>query len=788
MAADVGDNPLKACRMDVNSSRRENNLLDNLTDDQRQAVSHVEGPLLILAGPGSGKTRVVTHRIAHLVQQGIHYRNILGLTFTNKAADEMRQRLSRLVPGQPPWMGTFHGFCSRLLRRHGQLVGLAENFSILDTTDSRRMLKNAVKEAGITLTHTSIDAISNEISWAKSRLMLPDDYQPRYGQMAGDLTREIYPAYRRLLLESNSVDFDDLLLHVATMLADTEALREELDERFRFILVDEYQDTNMAQYAIVRKLSMVHRNLAVTGDPDQSIYGWRGADVSNILRFEEDYPDVKVVRLERNYRSTKNILRVAGALIENNIHRKPKDLYTENDEGLPVRLVRYMTGYDEADNIAVQIGAAVATGQREYRDFAIFYRVNALSRGLEHSLRRLEIPYQVVRGLEFYQRKEVRDVLAYLQLLDNPRNDVAFQRIINVPPRGIGKKSLEHLQQHARRHGMSMFEATQEVGLIESLTRRASVSITNFMVMMKSIAADPDQHLAELVARLANESGMREFLGGQDESLDEDRLANIDELISAAREFDEMFPEDGLERFLEQSALVADTDRLDPDPDQVTLMTMHAAKGLEYPSVFIIGVEAGLIPHERSRESEMQIEEERRLLFVGITRAEQELQMSYTRRRMTRGVHRTAVASEFLIELPRGEMELVEPPVAANYPEDLGGSLDDFLDAGHDNRFDGIDDPGFGSEQHADASGNEHLSTKLTGGAADDPDQNQQAIPALAPEDYSEGMTVEHARYGTGTVVKLSGTGQKRTALIAFFGGEEKIFRLAFAQLAVIGD
>ena len=774
--------------MDVNSPRADETLLDSLTDAQREAVEHVEGPLLILAGPGSGKTRVVTHRIAHMVQQGIHPRNVLGLTFTNKAADEMRQRLARLVPGPPPWMGTFHGFCSRLLRRHGPLVGLAENFSILDTSDSRRMLKNSVKEAGITLTHTSLDTIRDEISWAKSHLMLPENYQPRYGQMAGDLTREIYPVYRRLLLETNSVDFDDLLLHIATLLSETESVREELDHRYRFILVDEYQDTNMAQYAIVQKLSMIHRNLAVTGDPDQSIYGWRGADVSNILRFEEDYPDVRVVRLERNYRSSKSILRVADALIENNQHRKQKELYTNNDEGQPVRLVRYMTGYDEADDIANQIGASVSSGSRQYRDCAIFYRVNALSRALEHALRRLQIPYQVVRGLEFYQRKEVRDLLSYLQLLNNPRNDVAFQRIINVPPRGIGKKSLEHLERHARRHQVSFFEAAREVGLIESLTRRASVSITNFVALISGISADPDQQLAELVTRVASESGYREFLGEKEDLHDEDRLANIDELISAAREFDEMFPDEGLERFLEQTALVADTDQLDPDPDQVTLMTLHAAKGLEFPLVYIVGVEAGLLPHERSRDDEMQCEEERRLLFVGITRAEQELQLSYSRRRMMRGTHRTAIASEFLMELPRGEMEMIEPPGEGDYPHDPADTDNDFLDPGLDDQFDGIDEIHEESVISSTVSAIEDLSQQLTTAAAMARDQLGSPPAGMAPEEYTEGMLVEHPSYGQGRIQKLSGRGPKRTATVKFFSGEEKKFRLAFAPLAAIGE
>jgi DNA helicase-2/ATP-dependent DNA helicase PcrA len=758
----------------------------SLTEAQLAAVHHKDGPLLILAGPGSGKTRVVTHRIAQLLESGVSARNLLGLTFTNKAADEMRLRLTRLVAGQPPWMGTFHGFCSRLLRRHGELVGLHDNFSILDTSDARRMLKSAVQEAGITLTHTSIEAITDEISWAKSSLMLPDNYQPRFGQLVGDLTRDIYPVYRQLLLQANAVDFDDLLLHVATLLADSAELRAELDQRFRYILVDEYQDTNMAQYAIVRRLSIDYPNLAATGDPDQSIYGWRGADVSNILRFEEDYPTVKVIRLEQNYRSCGNILKVADALISHNVHRKPKQLFTENPAGAPVRLVCYLAGQEEADDIANQIAAAVAGGRARFRDFAIFYRVNALSRGLEHALRRLEIPYQVVRGLEFYQRKEVKDLLAYLQLLDNPRNDVALQRIINVPPRGIGKKSLQHLEHHARRHQVSMFEAAREVGLIESLTRRASVAISNFVAIISGLGIDPDQTLDELVAEVVNESGYREHLSKEEESMGQDRLANVEELISAAREFAEQFPDDGLARFLEQAALASDSDERDAEPDQVTLMTMHAAKGLEFPNVFIVGVEAGMLPHERSRDDPLQREEERRLLFVGITRAEQQLQLSYTRRRMMRGSFRTAIASEFLLELPRSEMQVIKPPSASQYIGNSAGAEDHFVDEPLDDQFDGIDAPLIDTLTELEQDPPQQDAAQLTTAAEmlDDADGSAQ----LAPEDYTTGMLVQHSQYGPGCIIQLSGTGQKRTAMIKFLSGEEKKFRLAFAKLMALSQ
>src|SRR6188768_71877 len=428
-------------------------IFESLTEAQLAAVMHVDGPLLILAGPGSGKTRVVTHRVAHLLHQGISGKQILALTFTNKAADEMKARLARLVPLPTVWMGTFHRFCARLLRIHGSLVGLSENYSIYDMDDSRRMMAEAILDEGVDLSHTTPEAISHAISWAKNNLMGPEEYVPRRGHVVGGIVQRVYPAYQRRLLAANAVDFDDLLLHVAKLLKENPEVRRRLDERYRYILVDEYQDTNLAQYAIVRALSIDHPNLAVTGDPDQSIYGWRGANLSNILEFEKDFPSVKVVRLEQNYRSTKAILRVADELIRHNVRRKQKDLFTDNAEGQPVRLTAYPTQRDEADDIAARIALGIRKANRRPRDFAIFYRTNALSRQLEHALRDHVIPYQIVNGLEFYQRKEIKDVLAYLHLVNNPRSDVAFLRIINVPARKIGKASVGRLSDYARMKG-----------------------------------------------------------------------------------------------------------------------------------------------------------------------------------------------------------------------------------------------------------------------------------------------------------------------------------------------
>ena len=413
--------------------------LEGLTDAQREAVLHLEGPLLILAGPGSGKTRVVTHRIARLLAEGIPDRHILALTFTNKAAEEMRCRVERLSPGRSVWVGTFHRFCARLLRKYAPLVGLQENYTIYDAGDSLQTLRRVMAQLKLDDPYLTPEAVGRAISWAKNNLITAEQYEPRPGNAVGAAVKRVYPAYQAKLAASNAADFDDLLLHVAGLLRDNPEVRQSLDERYRFILVDEYQDTNLAQYAIARAMSIDYPNLAVTGDPDQSIYGWRGANLNNILEFEGDFPDVHVVRLERNYRSTQRILRVASALIAHNVRRKEKSLYTENGPGEPVRLVTYATQRDEAEDIAAQIAGQIRDGRRRAGDFAVFYRTNALSRSLEFALRGQAVPYQMVNGLEFLQRKEIKDILAYLQLLNNPFDETALLRVINTPARGIGR-------------------------------------------------------------------------------------------------------------------------------------------------------------------------------------------------------------------------------------------------------------------------------------------------------------------------------------------------------------
>lgn len=712
-------------------------------------MEHREGPLLILAGPGSGKTRVVTHRIAHLLGSGVSGRQILALTFTNKAAGEMRERVEALAPGADVWTSTFHRFCAKLLRKYAALVGLTENYTIYDTADSGRALRNTLEDLRLEEARFTPDQVAHAISWAKNNLISADEYEPRPGHPLGKVVAMVYPVYQQRLLASGAVDFDDLLLHVARLLRDNAELRATLDERFRFIMVDEYQDTNLAQYAIVRALSIDHPNLAVTGDPDQSIYGWRGANLSNILDFERDYPDVHVVRLEQNYRSTQSILRVAAALISHNRRRKEKALFTENDQGVPVRFTTYANQRDEALAIASEIADQVRAGQRRPRDFAVFYRVNALSRSLESALRELQVPYQMINGLEFYKRQEIKDVLAFLQLLNNPRDEIAFVRVVNTPPRGIGKTTIARLREHAAERGIPLLEAARESGLVEGLPKRAAVAVAKFVAMFDRFGLLVHGPVATLITSVLTESGYRTKLEESDSEEDQERLANVEELLTAAREFDENFGgENRLESFLEDASLVNETDAWEVNDDRVTLMTLHASKGLEFPVVFLIAVEQGLIPHERSQEHPDQLEEERRLLFVGMTRAQEELWLSRAEFRDFRGQRRMSVPSSFLLEIPAEALEFCGVATADSLitpPERRTGDRASLI-ATMAARGTGV-----------------RLTTaaQLSGQSSGDP-------LGADPDDFDLGTVVCHPVYGLGTIVQLSGQGRGRRAVVEF--------------------
>ena len=758
-----------------------NPLLENLTPAQREAVTHIEGPMLVLAGPGSGKTRVVTHRIAYLLENGVGQEEILALTFTNKAAEEMKARIEQLVPGSNVWVGTFHRFCARLLRRHAPLVGLHENYTINDTDDTRRVFRRILRESNLDTSHFTPDAIASAISWAKNALIGPEDYKAKPGHALGEIVSRIYPAYQGVLTACNAVDFDDLLMHVANLLRQNPELRARLDRRFRFVLVDEYQDTNLSQYAIARALSVDYPNLSVTGDPDQSIYGWRGANLRNILDFERDFPAVHVVRLERNYRSTKCILEVAAQLIANNVNRKEKTLYTENGQGQPVRLVCYENQKEEARQIAERIADEINAGVRRPRDYAIFYRINALSRAFELALREQGVPFQLIHGLEFFQRREIKDVLAYLCLLANPQNDMTLLRVINTPARGIGKTTIERLADHARRSGISLLDAARRAAEIGSLNKRAIAQVGKFVAMFDRLAALVAAPIEELLGNVLEESGYQKQLA--DSKLEEDvqRLANIQELLSVGREFDEQHPGEGhLEEFLEETSLVSDTDDMETETDRVTLMTLHASKGLEFPVVYLVAVEEGLLPHERSRERADQLEEERRLMFVGITRAQEELQLSHAYYRDFRGQRNITVPSQFLMELPREKMDSGESASFSSMPQGFPESWDDIASDEGEWEMD-RDEACSAKENESVAAVKKRFPAGLTT-AAEMADGN--SLPPVSPDEFHQDMIVRHAEYGLGHIVALSGSGQNRKATVDFGTGiGRKRFVLRFSGL-----
>jgi DNA helicase-2/ATP-dependent DNA helicase PcrA len=704
--------------------------------------------LLVLAGAGSGKTRVITRRVAHLVAQGVSPRNILAITFTNKAAGEMQERVAQLVPEGRVWVSTFHKFCARLLRIHGPLVGLHDGYVIYDTSDRLKVIRDCLAKLELDRSQWSPERVENAISRAKNDLLDPVAFSERASDYFQINVAKVYRTYQEQLLHSNAVDFDDLLLHVAMLLRDNPELRSELDERYRFILVDEYQDTNLAQYAILRCLSVNHANLCATGDPDQSIYGWRGANIKNILKFEHDYPGTRVVRLEKNYRSTKRILAAASHLIRFNSRRKPKDLVTDNPDGLPVQIDRFADEREEAQAIAVRIREAVGSGARQFGDFAVFCRVAALTRNIEMAFNIAQVPYQVLSGVAFYERAEVKDLLAYLKLLVNPRDDVAFERIVNVPARGIGKSTLDRLQVEASRSAgaPALLETARTAGEIDAIKPRQAQALLSFVRLIDELGTIKHQCVAEVMRQVLDRT---DFFGNRAEQkkprrqtatetslpgVIDERQANVEELISAAHQFDTMNPGADVDQFLAESVLATDLDAWDSTRQAVSLMTLHAAKGLEFPVVFIIAIEHGILPHQRSSKDDDDLEEERRLLFVGMTRAKKELYLSHVTSREFRGFTSRAIPSQFLMELPVSEPSPEHTKAARPF--------------------------------HGPARGRIVTAAELAGVSTAKPNTGK----------FHEGMLVCHPNFGLGRITTLSGYGERLKATIKFAAGGIKTF------------
>ncbi len=726
-------------------------LLASLTAAQREAVEHMEGPLLVVAGPGSGKTRVITCRVAHLLHQGMRPRQILAITFTNKAAGEMRQRVEALLPGSRVWISTFHSFGVRLLREYADRVSLDRNFTIYDQADRSRMVKSALEATGIDNVRFTPDTLSGAISKAKNQLLLPDRYAAQASDFFTQVAAQVYVSYEKKMRDANALDFDDLLLWPALALKNDAELRAELDARFRYVLIDEYQDTNKAQYALARGLAQDYPNICVVGDPNQSIYRWRGSDIRNILDFERDYPDARVVHLAENFRSTKAILSVADYLIAHNTERKPMTLHTANEQGQQPQVLMFETGLDEAEQVVNRIRTEIAAGRRHYRDFAVLLRMNALTRNLESAFVRQRVPFQIVRGLAFFERKENRDVLAYLRLLLNPRDDLSFLRAVNEPARGIGKVSLEHLQKYAEPRELSLLSAAAQVDKIPAIKGKAATGLKSFALLMQglqqTIEATPD----EVIRQVLDRSGYRRMLKESTEPEDQERLANVEELVTAAHQFHAEDNERTISDFLENITLASDVDGWDEKQDCVAVMTLHAAKGLEFPVVYMLACEQGILPHERCLEKKEELEEERRLAFVGITRAQQELYLSYCRLREFRGQTLYAVPSMFLQELPEDGAEWV----------DLSAS-------------------GAGSTRAMDA-------WRGTTAAASKGwyDTGFSAKALRKNGGYEVGMRVAHDTYGVGRITEISGHGSLRKVKVRFASGE-RTFIAEKAKLAIV--
>jgi len=661
-------------------------ILATLNPAQREAVEAIKGPVLILAGPGSGKTRVITHRVAYLVKLcGVSPHHVMAVTFTNKAAREMRERLEQLLgqTAETLTLGTFHAICARILRRDGKAIGLDSSFVIYDEDDQLRLMKQVLEELNLDPKQYAHRALRSAIGAAKSRLISPEDYAKRVSSYFEEIVHRVYQRYQQLLSQGQAVDFDDLLMKTVQLFRGHPKIITRYQSRYVHILVDEFQDTNIAQYELMKQLAEKYRNLCVVGDPDQSIYSWRFADLRNILSFEKDYPEAKVVFLEQNYRSTKTILEVASDVISANVLRKPKKLWTENDDGAPVTVIESYNAEEEAQSVVNEIEKLVSQEQISLKDCAVMYRVNAQSRALEETFLRYGVSYKLVGGTRFYQRQEVRDIIAYLRVIHNPQDNVSLTRIINVPGRGIGQKTINTLQSWAKANDTSLFEALKQVShnaiageAKQSLPSRTIQALAGFDALMAKLTAQSRElSLSGLVDELLEYTGYRGYILDKEDG--EERWENIVELRNVASEYNELSPEEALTAFLEKVSLVSDIDELDEKTDTVTLITLHQAKGLEFPAVFIVGLEEGILPHRKSFDDPEQMEEERRLCYVGITRAKRRLYLLRSYRRSLFGGSTANPPSCFLQDIsphlisPRGLWEESPTPVASAYSQPL---------------------------------------------------------------------------------------------------------------------
>ena len=710
-----------------------NSLLTGLNKEQQQAVQHTEGPLLILAGAGSGKTKVLTVRIAHLLAQGVNPYEILAITFTNKAAKEMKSRVEGLVGdvANRIWLSTFHSFCAKFLRFEiDSFLGYNSNFTIYDTSDSQAVIKAALKALNLDDKYYPVGAMIAAISDAKNKLLFASDFRKQARDFYQQKVADVYEYYERELRKNNALDFDDLLLVAVKLLQSNATVLDKYSHRFRYVMIDEYQDTNHAQYLLAKLLASHWKNIAVVGDADQSIYAWRGADIQNILDFEKDYPNCTSIKLEQNYRSTKIILDAANAVIDNNEGRPEKNLWTDKIEGAKIQHFTAQSEHEEAAFIGDTIAKKHDIHDVPYGDMAILYRTNAQSRVLEEALIKRALPYTMVGGTKFYDRKEIKDVLAYLRVLYNPFDDLSLLRIINVPKRTIGATTVAKLQDYAREKGTSLFMTLTQLHLIDSIKGKTKEKLEEFGILIFTLVSEmEDKTVLDILESILDRTGYLAQLEESTDPQDQARAENIGELLSVAKDFQDTNPSGTVEDFLEQVALVNDVDSFEQEEAKVTLMTLHAAKGLEFPIVFLCGLEEGLFPHSRTLMNPEEIEEERRLAYVGITRAEKELYISNATTRTVFGRTSSYLPSRFIDEIPE---ELVDGLRAKRkVPDDI--------------------------KRHVP----QHMS--VTSRPVTKPIVRNEVIA-----DWKVGDTAIHSKWGNGKVINVTGEGAGMKLTIEF--------------------
>lgn len=735
--------------------------LAGLNPEQAEAVQTTNGPMLIMAGAGSGKTKVLTCRIAQLLQQGVRPYRILAITFTNKAAAEMRERVDNMAgaAAKDVWLFTFHAFCARFLRFEiSKLGGYGSNFAIYDSSDSQNLIKQILKEMNLDEKRFQPSGIAARISGAKNQLQSVGDFRKAAADFYNQKVAEVYERYQNKLLVNNAVDFDDLLVLSIRLLQENDEVRTKYQERFDYLLVDEYQDTNHAQYLLTKLLAAKHHNICVVGDADQSIYGWRGADIQNIMDFEKDYPDAKLIKLEQNYRSTQVILDAANAVIEKNTGRKPKNLWTENANGAAITYFQAVDERDEARFVVEKLQELQAQQQLKLGDMAVLYRTNTQSRIFEEMFIKSGITYNMVGGLKFYDRKEIKDIIAYLRVIFNPADSLSLLRIINVPRRGIGDATLARLQAHAAENGMSLFDVVSNASQVEGLSIRFVSKLDELAAIIFDLMNQADNvPVEELIEQVLNKTGYLAELNSERTAQAQSRVDNLMELISVGQEFAKSEEENNLENFLSHVALVSDIDEATLGEDAITLMTLHSSKGLEFPVIFLAGLEEGIFPHARTLMNEDEIEEERRLCYVGITRAEKQLFLSNAKMRMIYGHTVSYPPSRFLQEVPRNLVTVFKRPalersmsgVVTAQPQARRRDTNWFL-GGQDS---------FVPKQVVDAAGGS------TGGI------------------FKAGDKVSHAKWGVGTVVSVGSSPDGQEVKIAFAGAGIRSLLTKYAVL-----